>query len=162
MSSIVFRSPTGSWLPRYQDQCGSGLFGASRKRVKGGKTVRYTHKGLDLYREPGQPVFSPTICEVFRHVQCYENTRHFTGLELDAPWCRIKLLYVTFDPEAMPVGKELGAGDQIGRAQDIRARHPGITPHIHLEFTRIDPSAVWAAMGIIAKAEDLAKALRNI
>lgn len=168
MSSIVFRSPTGGWLTRPSDDYGNGAYGASRKRTRNDRTERYTHRGVDLYIEAGQPVFAPTVCEVHRHIQCYPDTKEFTGLELDAAWCRVKILYVAFDPAEMAVGRALDAGETIGKAQELRERYPSrpgrrsITPHIHFEFTRIDPAAVWATASLIRKAEELARELRNI
>lgn len=172
MSSIVFVSPTGGWLPRENDSYGSGRYGASRKRIRNGRVVRQTHPGLDLYVVPGRQVVSPVVGQVFRHIQCYSDgpgADHFTGISIDASWCRIELLYVGFDKDVVPVGHVLDAGDPVGTAQDLRTRYPAgpggrqaITPHIHIEFVRIDPAAVWAATGIIKKAGILAEALRDI
>lgn len=161
MKPVVFVSPTESWIPRGTDRRGCGDYGASRKRVEGDRVRRYAHRGLDLYADPGRPIVSPTICEVNRHIRVYSDTAHYTGLELEAPWCRIKLLYVSFEPDAVPLGKELNAGEQIGLAQDIRGRYPGITPHVHLEFVSIDPQAVWEASGLVRRVENLCAFLRD-
>jgi hypothetical protein len=169
--NIVFVSPTGSWLPRHDDSYGNGLYGASRAKVVNNKVVRYTHPGLDLHIKPGRPVFSPVVGDIFRHIRCYSSgpgSDHFTGLAINCTWCRIELLYVGFNPDAVPVGKAVDAGEEIGLAQDLRTRYPKrgdkepITPHIHIEFVRVDPGAVWAAIGVIKQAESLAKYLRNV
>jgi hypothetical protein len=133
--------------------------------------VRYTHPGIDLFIEPGRPVLSPVVGDIFRHIKCYgkgPGSEHYTGLAINAAWCRVEILYVGFNPDDVPVGKVVDAGEKIGLAQDLRTRYPGkqgggaITPHIHLEFIRIDPAAVWAATGVFRQAEALAKTLRDI
>jgi hypothetical protein len=169
--NIVFVSPTGTWSPRDGDSYGSGLYGASRSRILDNRVVRYTHPGIDLKVQPGRPIVSPVVGDIFRHIKCYgkgPGSDHYTGLAINATWCRIELLYVGFNPDAVPVGKMVDAGEQIGIAQDLRTRYPkrggkdAITPHIHLEFVRIDPGAVWAATGVIKQAEYLAQYLRTV
>lgn len=171
MSSIVFVSPTGHWHPRPNDAYGSGSYGASRKRFRDGRTIRESHPGLDLFIEPGDTVLSPVVGQIFRHIRCYSSgigAEHYTGISIDASWCRIELLYVGFNPDALTVGTYVEAGEIIGRAQDLRTRYPArdgnepITPHIHLEFIRIDPAAVWAAMGIIQRVRTLSESVRNL
>jgi hypothetical protein len=171
MGTIVFVSPTGSWNTRETDSYGNGQYGAPRSRVYNNKVIRYTHPGLDLFIKPGKPVLSPVVGDVFRHIRCYSTgvgADYYTGLSINATWCRVELLYVGFNPDAMPVGKALDVGEEIGVAQDLRTRYPKrgdrepITPHIHIEFVRIDPSAVWAAVRVINQALALATDLRKV
>jgi len=116
-------SPTGRGV-RGVDEWGSGAFGASRD---GG--VR-RHAGTDFVATPDQVVTAPCGGVVTRRVRCYADTPRWQGLEIDAGWGLVKLLYV--EPRVAP-GVRVSAGEPIGVAQDLRARYPGITPHVHLE-----------------------------
>ncbi len=120
---------------RGEDAWGAGAFGAPR-----GERL---HRGVDIEVRPGRPVFAPFPGRVVRRADPYGDDDRFAGLLLagDGAWAGVeaKLFYLRGEP-----GRTVKAGEAIGRAQDIGARYPGITPHIHLEICRdgrvVDPT----------------------
>lgn len=121
-------SPTGKGI-REMDQWGSGLYGASRGHGK-------THNGLDFICEPGQSIFSPIEGTITRIARPYAKGA-FLGVEIKGKVLTIVLFYIL--PNQELIGRSVGQGDIIGSAQDISEKHPGITPHVHLRVSSIDP-----------------------
>jgi murein DD-endopeptidase MepM/ murein hydrolase activator NlpD len=125
---------------RGEDDWGSGAFGAPRGER--------THRGIDIAAAPGEPVLSPCDGEVVREAAPYDDDPHYSGLLLhgrgDWEGCAIKLFYLTGPHEGF-----VQAGEVIGHAQDIAARYPGITGHIHIEVRLhgeiVDPTPLFTA-----------------
>ena len=44
-----------------------------------------------------------------------------------------------FKPHDILIGKDVVQGQEIGTAQDISLRYPGMQAHVHLEIDHIDP-----------------------
>lgn len=123
------------------DAYGSGAFGAVRD---GG---RRRHRGLDIVAAPGDQIRAPIAGVVTRLGAAYEGRDGLTYVEIVNPSThyRARLLYVG---PAVEVGRDVAAGDIVGRAQDLTARYPdGMTNHVHVELTgrhggAIDPQIV--------------------
>lgn len=112
---------------RTTDPWGSGHFGAPR-----GNRV---HQGLDIVSRPGESVFSPINGILFREAVPYADDPTYKGVVIrgSGQWVgtEIKIFYV----EGSLCG-QVTSGQEIGRAQDLTRRYPGITNHIHLEVRR--------------------------
>lgn len=119
---------------RGQDQHGYGYFGASRS---GGSRQ---HNGIDLVCTPGEAVFSPVAGTVQRYADPYGDGR-YGGILIEGGELSVKMFYLS---PVVPVGTKVRRGQQIGVAQAISKKYPGITEHIHLEAYQgsvlIDPS----------------------
>lgn len=123
-------SPTGMG-PRADDPWGSGKFGAPRS--SGGR--RYAHQGLDVECRPGNPVTAPVTGILVREARPYAGP--YSGVLIDAGWCRVKLFY--FEPDRSLFGTLVQQGQVLGVAQDVATpRYPGMTPHIHTEIRGAD------------------------
>jgi hypothetical protein len=61
----------------------------------------------------------------------------FSGVLIRASYCELKMFY--FEPLRGVLFKKVEEGQVIGAAQDISVKYEGITPHIHLEITSINP-----------------------
>ncbi len=109
---------------RLQDRHGYGHFGASR-----GDRV---HIGVDLRAEPGEYVFSPFQGEITKYGWAYSGSA-FRYIEITGVEYKCRIFYAQLDP-AHYVGKEINELQFIGVVQNIAARYPGITPHIHFEL----------------------------
>ena len=109
------------------DVFGSGDFGASRD---GGKR---RHEGVDYVIAPGAPVHSPIAGEVARLGYAYRGEGGYRIVEIVNSETKIKarVLYVA---PSVEVGDVVVAGEEIGTAQDLNARYPGITNHVHVEL----------------------------
>ena len=112
---------------RGPDTFGSGEFGASRD---GGKRE---HEGVDYVVAPGAPVHSPIAGEVARLGYAYRGEGGYRIVEIVNSETKIKarVLYVA---PSVKVGDVVVAGQEIGVAQDLNARYPGITNHVHVEL----------------------------
>jgi len=112
---------------RGRDAFGSGHFGASRD---GGKRE---HEGVDYVVAPGGPVHSPIAGEVARLGYAYRGEGGYRVVEIVNSETKIKarILYVA---PSVEVGDVVAAGQEIGIAQDLNARYPGITNHVHVEL----------------------------
>ena len=119
---------------RGQDQHGYGYFGASRS---GGSRQ---HNGIDLVCTPGEAVFSPIAGTVQRYADPYGDGR-YGGILIEGEELSVKMFYLS---PVVPVGTKVRRGQQIGVAQAISRKYPGITEHIHLELYQgkqlLDPS----------------------
>ena len=123
---IHLLSPTGHGIRG--DPAGDGHFGSPR----GSKH----HQGTDFICTPGQQVYAPAKSIVIRNAYPYPKDTRYSGILLDAGWCLIKLFYLS---PCLRKGVELWRGQLIGIAQDISLKYPGqgMTPHIHMELSKI-------------------------
>jgi peptidoglycan LD-endopeptidase LytH len=112
---------------RGNDTFGSGDFGASRD---GGKRE---HEGVDYVIAPGAAVHAPISGEVARLGYAYRGEGGYRIVEIVNSETKIKarVLYVA---PTVEVGDVVVAGQEIGAAQDLNARYPGITNHVHVEL----------------------------
>jgi len=120
-------SPTGLKI-RGEDKWGSGAFKAPRGD--------HVHRGVDFVCVPGQSVAAPIEGVIRREARPYV-TGEFSGVLIESPVCDVKLFYLKPDPTL--IGRHVKKGQVIGHAQDISQKYPGITPHVHLEITMINP-----------------------
>jgi hypothetical protein len=109
---------------RRTDRHGSGHFGARR-----GNRL---HQGLDIEARAGEDVHSPIDGDILREAQPYADDSTLRGLVIrgsgDWEGYEIKMFYVK--------GHFCGgvtAGAIIGCVQDLTAKYPGITNHVHVE-----------------------------
>ncbi len=136
MNTLLFHPwRQGPLAIRGDDRWGSGAFGAPRGER--------THRGIDLVVTPGETVYSPIDGEVVREACPYEDDPGLSGLLIQGTgrWAgfEVKMFYLKGS-----WGRPVEAGAPLGEAQDLKARYPGITPHVHLEIRRdgqvLDPS----------------------
>lgn len=140
LSAFKRSKPLGPILARMklrgQDAQGFGYFGARRS---GGTR---THNGLDFVCRPGEAVYSPVTGIVDRYADPYGDGR-FGGILITGDGISVKMFYLS---PTVPVGTTVRRGHQIGVAQQISKKHPGITEHIHVEVYEggkvIDPSGL--------------------
>lgn len=127
-----------SMRSRGRDGHGSGQYGAPRGTRR--------HQGLDIVAKPLEFIYAPISGRLTRDAFPYKNDPTYRGAVITGTgeWegYEIKIFYM--------VRKSLGnveAGDFIGFAQDISAKYPGITNHIHIEVKYnglwIDPRELW-------------------
>ena len=128
-------SPTGKGI-RGLDEHGYGKWGTPR-----GKHV---HFGADYICEPGQEIYSPVDGKILRIAFPYPSPHQaegkdilYAGVLIRASYCELKMFY--FEPLKGFLFKDVEMGQVIGKAQDIGKKYKGITPHIHLEITSINP-----------------------
>jgi peptidoglycan LD-endopeptidase LytH len=109
------------------DAFGSGDFGASRDAGK------REHEGVDYVAAPGAVVHAPISGEVSRLGYAYRGVGGFRVVEIVNSETKVKarLYYVA---PSVAVGDVVVAGQEIGTAQDLGARYPGITNHVHVEL----------------------------
>jgi peptidoglycan LD-endopeptidase LytH len=108
---------------RNTDKYGSGVFGASRDG--GGRP----HLGRDYIALPGDTAVSPIDGKVTHIGKAYADA-DYGSIRIAGVGYEVRILYV--EP-SITNGQTVKAGDTIGAVQDIAARYPGITPHIHVE-----------------------------
>ena len=123
-------NPTGKGIR--MDAGGDGHHGAPRGD-------RW-HDGIDFECAPGQGIYMPVTGRVKRLSRPYADDPNYSGLMLYNDQIEIKLWY--FSP-SVRIGREYLAGDIIGIAQNIGNKYPGVTPHVHLRVTKIDPLLLW-------------------
>lgn len=116
------------------DSWGCGHYGA--KRGPG------THEGVDIVSIPGDPVFCLNRGIVTKVGYCYSDDLSYRYVEITDAGVRWRYFYC--DP-IVNVGDEVDAYTQIGTAQALGPRYPGITEHTHLEVidkdgNHIDPT----------------------
>lgn len=134
----VFKHIVPNQKSRACDSHGCGHFLASR----GNKL----HQGLDIIVKPGQRITSPINGKVVRYAYPYSD-RSFAGIAIENSLYFIKIFYLA---PSVSVGLEIKEGQQIGFAQNIAARYPNITPHVHMEVwdkskvdVAIDPTGLF-------------------
>lgn len=121
------RSPTKLGR-RLQDKWGSGAYGEGR----GARP----HRGTDYIVIPGASVYAPINGIMVREAKPYVSSL-YSGCVIRGENMEIKMFYFLPKPEL--IGTRVKEGDVIGVAQDIAAKYPGMTPHIHLEISSINP-----------------------
>lgn len=120
-------NPTGK-KQRKRDAHGSGGYLSSR----GGRV----HRGIDFRCDPGQVVVSPIGGRVVRISRPYA-VGEYSGVVIRGNKMTIKLWYLK--PYPCIIGRGVCQGQEIGRAQDLSKKYPGMIPHIHLEIDHVDP-----------------------
>lgn len=89
------------------------------------------HCGIDIECIPDEHVLSP-MNGIFKRIARPYVGLDYSGVLIESKNLWIKMFY--FLPDDSLIGKELFAGQIIGRAQDISLKHSGgMLPHIHLE-----------------------------
>jgi hypothetical protein len=127
-------SPTGKGI-RGHDKWGGGFFGASRD---GGKRK---HEGADFISETGQQVVMPLDGTIVRVARPYADDNRYSGCLIRTPeYPEVKMFY--FEPLQGLIGKKAKRGCVIGFAQNVAARYPRITNHVHLEVHGQDGKAI--------------------
>lgn len=121
-----FYNPTHGAM-RGHDDFGSGAFGASRD---GGKRK---HEGVDYVVAPGGSVRSPIAGEIARVSYAYRGVGGFRIVDIVNSETKVKARVFYVSPN-VAVGDIVVAGQEIGVAQDLNARYPGITNHVHVEL----------------------------
>lgn len=109
------------------DAFGSGDFGARRDAGK------RRHHGVDFVAAAGAAVRAPISGEVSRLGYAYRGVGGLRVVEIVNPETKYtaRVLYVS---PTVEVGDVVIAGDEIGTAQDLSRRYPGITNHVHVEL----------------------------
>lgn len=126
---LRFISPTGQGL-RIRDDHGNGHYGAFRGS-------RGQHKGVDYLCDPGQEIVMPTNkAQIERISMPYRDDNRFSGFMIRNQWICLKLFY--FEPDITLIGKQVGMGNVIGRAQNIADKYPGMLAHIHVRVVSMD------------------------
>lgn len=131
------RSPIGGGKVRQPDRWGRGEFDAPRGDRR--------HKGVDIAARVGDPVMSPIQGKIERTSFPYANDRRYSGVLLrgegEHQGLRVKIFYVL--PKPRLIGRSVRPGDVLGHVQDLSAKYPGITNHVHVEARRngivVDP-----------------------
>jgi murein DD-endopeptidase MepM/ murein hydrolase activator NlpD len=121
-----FSNPTHR-LVRGVDAFGSGDFLARRD---GGKRK---HHGVDYIAAVGQSVRAPISGEVSRLGYAYGGDGGYRVIEIANSETKhtARVLYAA---PSVKVGDVVVAGQEIGVAQDLSKRYPGITNHVHVEL----------------------------
>lgn len=123
---IDYYNPTHGAV-RGSDAFGSGHFGARRDAGK------RKHLGVDYVVAPGAAVRSPISGEVARIGYAYRGDGGFRIVDIVNSETKIKARVFYVAP-SVKVGDMVVAGQEIGAAQDLNARYPGITNHVHVEL----------------------------
>jgi len=121
-----FANPTHGGV-RGIDAFGSGDFGARRDAGK------RRHHGVDYVATAGAAVRAPISGEVSRLSYAYRGVGGYRIVEIVDPETKLtaRVFYVA---PTVAVGDVVVAGEEIGAAQDLGARYPGITNHVHVEL----------------------------
>lgn len=125
-----YSNPTHAGV-RGVDAFGSGAFGAIRDAGK------RDHHGVDYIAQPGAPVRAPISGEVTHIGYAYSGSNELRFVEITDPATKTsaRVLYVA---PSVTEGVIVAAGDDIGVSQDLGARYPGITNHVHVELRDAD------------------------
>lgn len=121
-----FSNPTHGGV-RGVDAFGSGDFGARRDAGK------RTHHGVDYVAFVGQKVRAPISGEVSRVGYAYRGIGGLRVVEIVNPETKFTARVLYVEP-TVAVGDVVVAGEEIGAAQDLSGRYPGITNHVHVEL----------------------------
>ncbi|MEA3313037.1 MAG: hypothetical protein U9Q18_01530 [Caldisericota bacterium] len=127
-----FINPTGMGIRN--DSKGLGHHGAPRGYRK--------HNGVDFECKDGQDILMPVDGLIARISLPYKDDLKWKGVEIINPRVEIKMWY--FVPDFDLIGKELKAGEVIGMAQNIGKKYPGVTSHIHVRITKVDPMLLFS------------------
>lgn len=142
---MIHLNPTGG-VVRVDPEWGDGHFGARRSKwvIKNGKREKkiYWHTGCDftLPLGVGQAVWAPIKGEIFRLMQCYNDTPFYRGVVIRNNYWEWRLLYIA---PAVVKDDVVDSGQLIGFAQDVSLRYPPMegqkpmTPHVHAEARKM-------------------------
>lgn len=120
-------SPTGKGIR--QDPMGDGHYGAKRGKRR--------HDGVDYCCDVGQPILQPISGVIEREAKPYASS-DLSGVIIRGDHMVLKMFY--FKPHEKLIGRYVSAGEEIGIAQDVSAKHGHhMFPHIHLEITSMNP-----------------------
>lgn len=123
-------NPTGK--KTRSDSEGSGDYQANRGSRK--------HSGRDYEVDPGGPVYSPIAGTIVRIAYPYRDDLRWKGVIIQGKSIAVRMYYLELDARE---GSHVRKGEQIGVAQDLRARYGNkMTPHIHLEIESMDPDVL--------------------
>lgn len=154
---VSWAAREASWRPAHapvdqrplvirHDDKGKGHFGAPRS---GG----LMHRGVDLVAALGSPV------RAIRSGRVIVSGRHRgRGLYLELDHGRgLRSLYAHLQTATVRVGDRVRRGQAIGTVGKTgNARHPAITPHVHLEVSRhgelVDPASL--GLVFVERTED--------
>ncbi len=125
---------------RVRDSWGGGQFKAQRDHG-----VRM-HNGLDVVADAGEKIYSPIDGNVVREAVPYKDDNSYKGVVLQGTgaWAgfQVKIFYVQGEFSGL-----VKKGSEIGVAQNLTMRYPGITNHVHVEVKngtiQIDPFEIW-------------------
>lgn len=125
---------------RVRDSYGSGQYGASRD------AGTRKHNGIDIIATPGEKIFCPIKGSIIRETMPYRNDPSFKGIVIKGVdnWLgyELKIFYV----EGLFSGNA-NESQELGFAQNLTTKYPGIKNHIHLEVKfqgqQIDPFELW-------------------
>ena len=107
------------------DRAGDGAFGAKRGER--------THLGQDYLADAGAGVVAPADGQYRRKIRVYSATDKFIGMEFEANYGMMYLLYYV-DPSINHL-EFVKAGQLIGLAQDIAGYHQGgMENHVHFQM----------------------------
>lgn len=134
----AFHPIVKSMRSRRMDRFGAGHYGASRGKRK--------HNGLDIETAPGEEIYSPIHGDVVRQAFPYANDLSYGGVVIRGVGqyaeYEVKLFYV----QGLICGR-VSAGSTVATAQNLGAKYPGITNHVHMEVrcrgTLLDPTTVY-------------------
>ncbi|MXN90145.1 peptidoglycan DD-metalloendopeptidase family protein [Flavobacterium sp. Sd200] len=133
----VFTPVTKNMKFRGYDPLGSGAFGAHRS----GNTRK--HSGVDVLATPGQDIFAPISGTAVRVAYPYKDDLSYTGILIKNAEYEVKMFYLS---PTVVMGKQVTAGQKIGVAQNITAKHgAAMQNHVHFEVRNsagvlIDPT----------------------
>ena len=137
-SGLAITAPVRN--PRMRnDNWGQGHFGAKRGNR--------THQGIDLVVSPGQSIKSPVAGVVVRKAPPYPDMS-YSGVLIRGTGVHegieVKMFYMA--PHEYLIGQPVRRGQEVGKAQKVSNRYPGMTDHLHIEFRRggrlIDPEPI--------------------
>jgi hypothetical protein len=124
---------------RVNDDWGGGLLGDSRD---GGTRP---HLGVDFVGEKGEPFYAPFPMHLYDTSYPYQGDAHYKGYKF-----RTKVGTVDFDgriwyvvPNSALLGRDIEQGELIGYVQDIDAKYPGITNHVHIHASTSEDISNW-------------------
>jgi Membrane proteins related to metalloendopeptidases len=93
--------------------------------------------GRDYIALPGDSAHSPLDGKVTHIGKAYPGA-DYGSIRIAGPGCEVRMLYLA---PSVAVGQRVKMGEQIGTVQDIAARYPGITAHVHVEvWVAADPT----------------------
>lgn len=118
-------SPTGQGIR--SDRRGDGHFGSSRD---GGSRL---HSGVDYTAENGQDIVAVTSGTITKIGYTYSDDLSFRYVEIQTNDGYAVREYYVSPGDGIAVGVTIDVGQNIGTAQDLTGRYPGITNHVHVE-----------------------------
>lgn len=129
-----------SYVVRGKDNYGAGYFGASRGERK--------HVGIDLVLDSGKEFFSFNQGVVSKLGYPYKDALGYRYVQVtNADGSAWRYFYVT---PMVKLGQIVKKGQVLGITQDLQARYPGITPHVHFEIMKnaeyVDPTYIVQAV----------------